>query len=101
MIGFLRTLVRRVATLAAVLFGALLAALFAALALAAGLALGAAVWLASRFGMRAVRPASSSAQRDREVIDVQMREVAPDDDATQRDAPPASPASNDDAGRGG
>lgn len=83
MIAFLRKLLRRITTVAALLFGALLAALFAALTLAAALAIGAALWLASRFGMRAARrePQGPEAPRGHEVIDVEMREIGPDDQA--------------------
>jgi hypothetical protein len=83
MIDFLRKLLRRLATVAALLFGALLAALFAALTLAAALAIGASLWLGSRFGLRAARrePQGPEAPRGQDVIDVEMREIGPDDQA--------------------
>ena len=89
MIAFLRTLLRRIAAIAALLLGALLAALFAALTLAAALAIGAALWLASRFGMRAARsaPRGPEAPRDHDVIDVEMREIGPDDQADRSGIP--------------
>jgi hypothetical protein len=85
MIDFLRTLLRRTTAVAALLFGALLAALFAALALAAALAIGAALWLGSRFGMRAARrePKGPETPRGQDVIDVEMREIGPDEQAEQ------------------
>jgi hypothetical protein len=79
MTRFLRTLARRVAAVAAIVAGVLLAAVFAALALAATLTMGAAVWLASRFGLRVSRrPHASAGRTDRDVIDVEMREIEPD-----------------------
>ena len=83
MIDFLRTLLRRIVAVAALLFGALLAAIFAALTLAAALAIGSALWLANRFGMRAARrePKGPEAPRGHDVIDVEMREIAPDNQA--------------------
>lgn len=98
MIDRLNALLRRVAAVAALAFGMLLAVLFAALALGAALAIGAAAWLAHRFGLRATRPPPAASGRD--VIDVEMREVEPDEDAARRDTPPASPAPpTDETGR--
>lgn len=92
---FLRSLARRIATVAALLFGVALAAVFAALALASALAIGAAMWLANRFGLRTVRPERGpAAPRGGEVIDVEMREIAPDarGAAPDTDTGPASTA---------
>lgn len=89
MIDALRTLLRRLAAVAALVVGALLAAVFAALALAAALAIGAALWLAGRFGMRAMRrPQGPAAPRGDEVIDVEMREIEP---GRERPATPSEP----------
>lgn len=92
---FLRSLARRIATVAALLFGVALAAVFAALALASALAIGAAMWLANRFGLRTVRPDRGAAgPRGGEVIDVEMREIAPDaqEAASNADADEATTA---------
>lgn len=79
MIDVLRTLLRRIAAVAALAFGVLLAALVATLTLAAALAIGAALWLGNRFGMRVGRgPARGPEPRGDRVIDVEMREIDPD-----------------------
>ncbi|HLS57867.1 MAG TPA: hypothetical protein VK052_17495 [Zeimonas sp.] len=103
MTSFVRKLLHRAATVAALVFGALLAALFAALALAAALAIGAALWLANRFGMRAMRPdRRPGAPRETDVIDVEMREVesdaqgvAPNTDAGQETSARPRPQSDE------
>ena len=96
MIDALRRLLRRLAALAALIVGALLAALFAALMLAAALAIGAALWLAGRFGLRATRrapgPAAPRGADASDVIDVEMREIAPgDEQPAARSEPPRPP----------
>ena len=92
MIDALRTLLRRLAALAALIVGALLAALFAALTLTAALAIGAALWLAGRFGLRATRRAPGPAAPGADVIDVEMREIAPGDEhPATRSEPPRPP----------
>lgn len=88
MTRFLRTLARRVAAVAAIVAGVLLAAVFAVLALAATLTMGVVVWLASRFGLHASRrPHASAGRTDRDVIDVEMREVEPGEQAGQPGTP--------------
>ncbi len=90
MMRWLRGLLRSLLTIAALVFGALMAALVTVLTLATGLVIGAALWLAARFGLRGPpspgRPAPGS---DRDVIDVEMREVGPG-------APPDRPGTPED-----
>lgn len=84
MASILRTLARRIAAAAAIVAGVLLAVVFAVLALAATLTMGVAVWLASRFGLRVSRrPHASPGRTDRDVIDVEMREIEPGGQASQ------------------